>query len=170
MIDYFSPNPMQVKQDAAEPVIFRFEEDFADADMRCIPMIVRFKLDACGIKLKLAEWSRMTVEERHYLTYARCEEPGQLIQYREYLCRLIIEHTRNSPTTIPVPENPPWSRVDEIPYTIQERLSEGSSAVSIEQWRCLTDLQRFALLKLSYGGHENKNFPKALLEFGLVLP
>jgi hypothetical protein len=159
---------MQMKGDMAEPVIFGFEEDFADADIRCIPMIVRFKLDACGIKLKLAEWSRMTVQERRHLTHARCEEPGHLMQFRDYLCKRITERTGNIPTTIPVPENPSWSRTDEIPYTVLEKLSEVSCVVTIDDWRRLTDLQRFALLKLSYGGHENKNFPKALLEFGLA--
>ena len=51
--------------------------------------------------------------------------------------------------------------------TIQEKLQETASAIEIGQWQQLTDLQRFALLKLSYPGHENKNFPKALAEFGI---
>ena len=45
-------------------VYFNFEEDFVENNVRCIPMIVRFKLDACGIKLKLSEWSKMVIEER----------------------------------------------------------------------------------------------------------
>jgi len=30
---------------------FKFEEDFIEEDVRCIPMIVRFKMDLAGIKL-----------------------------------------------------------------------------------------------------------------------
>jgi hypothetical protein len=46
---------------------FEFESDFAQDSIKCIPMIVRFKLDACGIKLRLSEWSRMSAEERQTL-------------------------------------------------------------------------------------------------------
>lgn len=38
-------------------VFFQFESDFV-ATLRCIPMIVRFKLDLCGVKLSLKAWSR----------------------------------------------------------------------------------------------------------------
>lgn len=149
-------------------VFFRFEEDFVEAGVRCIPMIVRFKLDACGIKLKLSEWSRMTHEQRLTLAHARCEAPHEVIRYREELYRMIVSQAGDAPTLIPVPSNPAWSRRDEIPYTILEKLRESSASIPLSQWEQLTDLQRFALLKLSYGGHENRNFPRALSEFGLT--
>lgn len=157
-----------MNKSAEEGVFFRFEEDFVEAGVRCIPMIVRFKLDACGVKLKLSEWSRMTHEQRRYLAYAGCAAPQEVIRYREDLYRMIGMQSGESPTLIPVPSNPAWSRRDEIPYTIQEKLQESASSILLEQWQELTDLQRFALLKLSYPGHENKNFPRALAEFGLT--
>jgi hypothetical protein len=43
--------------------IFDFERDFAGS-LRCIPMIVRFKLDQCGVKLSLRQWSQL------------CQRPG----------------------------------------------------------------------------------------------
>ncbi|RYZ55838.1 MAG: hypothetical protein EOP49_01985 [Sphingobacteriales bacterium] len=51
---------------------FKFEEDFMEDGIRCIPMIVRFKLDLAGIKLKLAEWCRFSVDERATLTGLPC--------------------------------------------------------------------------------------------------
>ena len=42
---------------------FEFEADFVDS-WRCIPMQVRYKLDTCGIKLKLAEWNQMNQTNR----------------------------------------------------------------------------------------------------------
>jgi hypothetical protein len=146
---------------------FRFEEDFVEENVRCIPMIVRYKLDACGVKLKLVEWSRMTTEEREHLASMPCVDPEEVRGYREYLCALIHRRTGGIPTFIPVPGSPAWSRLDEIPYTIQEKLRGMASSLSLKQWQSLSALQRFALLKLSYGGHENKNFPRALKEFGL---
>ena len=156
-----------MKQSPEEVVFFRFEEDFVEQGVRCIPMIVRFKLDACGIKLKLAEWSRMTPEQRMHLACAECESVTDVMRYREDLYRAIVHLTGDAPTLIPVPESPAWSRKDEIPYTVRERLQDMSFAMDLSQWQQLTDLQRFALLKLSYSGHEHKNFRKALTEFAV---
>ncbi|MEX2233451.1 MAG: nitrate reductase associated protein [Cyclobacteriaceae bacterium] len=157
-----------MNRNAVQNVFFKFEEDFVESNIRCIPMIVRFKLDACGIKLKLAEWSRMKPEDREGLVMTECETAEDILRYRENLRTLIIRHTGNSPTDIPVSESPAWSRTDEIPYTIKEKLQESASTFSLEQWQSLSHLQRFALLKLSYPGHENKNFPRAMAEFGLM--
>ena len=147
---------------------FKFEVDFIEPNIRCIPMIVRFKLDASGIKLKLAEWSRLTTDERTHLAVASCETHAEVALFREELHRLIFARTGTAATDIPVQANPVWSRTDEIPYTIQEKLADTDHELSLEQWQGLTNLQRFALVKLSYPGHENKNFPMAMAEFGLV--
>ena len=146
---------------------FKFEEDFIEPSIRCIPMVVRFKLDACGIKLKLAEWSRMTLDEREKLASGACETPDQVLRYSAALVELILSRTGQRPTQIPVEHDPAWSRMDEVPLPVREKLREQRCVVSLVQWQALTALQRFALLKLSYPGHENKNFPRALEEFGL---
>ncbi|MBC7424630.1 MAG: hypothetical protein H7334_14405 [Ferruginibacter sp.] len=41
--------------------------------------------------------------------------------------------------------------------------------ITVYKWKRLTHLQRFALLKLFSPRHENKNFPKAMVEFGLAV-
>ena len=146
---------------------FRFEEDFVEAGIRCIPMIVRFKLDACGIKLKLSEWSKMNPAERNHLAESPCETAQEVSQYRQGLYDLILRRTGEAPTLIPVEKDPAWARI-EIPYTVTEKLAQLSVECSPERWQQLADLQRFALLKLSYAGHEHKNFSRALEEFGLI--
>jgi hypothetical protein len=147
---------------------FAFEADFTEDNIRCIPMIVRFKLDACGIKLKLKEWSKMTVEERENLAVLPCESTIEQNSYREYLKRVIYHHTGDLATEIPVMEKPIWAVVDEIPYPVQEKLTQFDWSISAQKWKELSDLQRFALLKLSYPGHENRNFPRAVREFNLL--
>jgi hypothetical protein len=146
---------------------FEFESDFVEDNVRCIPMIVRFKLDACGIKLKLKEWSKMNVEERENLALFPCTTHAEITQYRIYVRKTIFNHTGSDATEFPVLQNPTWS-IDEIPFPIEEKLKEFNWSISIAQWTTLRDLQRFALLKLSYPGHENKNFPLAMKEFNLV--
>lgn len=44
----------------------------------------------------------------------------------------------------------------------------GVPAPTDAQWRDLSDLQRFTLIKLTRAGHDNDNFYPALVEFGLV--
>lgn len=147
---------------------FAFEADFVEDNVRCIPMIVRFNLDACGIKLKLKEWSKMTIGERENLATLTCESAASANSYKEYLTQIIQYHTGDAATEIPIMENPTWAVTDEIPFPVQEKLTEFGWTVSVQRWKALTDLQRFALLKLSYPGHENRNFPKAVKEFNLL--
>jgi hypothetical protein len=147
---------------------FEFEADFVEENVRCIPMIVRFKLDACGIKLKLKEWSKLSADERENLAMFPCHTPEQTAIYKKYLQEIIHLHTGEMATEIPVMVNPTWSIKDEIPFPLQEKLKECDLTISLRQWIGLSDLKRFALLKLSYPGHENRNFPIAMREFELV--
>ena len=148
---------------------FHFEQDFMEDNIRCIPMIVRFKLDACGIKLKLKEWSKMTVEEREQLALLPIDSAVDLDFYRAYLQRTVHSHTGEHVTLLPINiAYHYWSSVDVLPSVLEEKLEDSKMSISIAQWRKLRVLQRFALLKLTRPGHENKNFPKAMKEFGLV--
>jgi len=148
---------------------FHFEQDFMEDNIRCIPMIVRFKLDACGIKLKLKEWSKMTVEEREELALLPIDSRGDLDVYKTYVQELIYSRTGENATLFPASSGYNyWASVDTLPAVLKEKLEESKMGISVVQWRNLSILQRFALLKLTRPGHENKNFPKAMKEFGLV--
>ena len=147
---------------------FKFEEDFVEDNVRCIPMIVRFKLDACGIKLKLAEWSKFAANQRMALAHLPCEATVEIAAYRKYLQRLIKSVTNENATDLKVDHNPQWAQLSEVPIILREKLKELNLSLSLAQWKGLTSLQRFALLKLSAANHENKNFPKAMREFNLA--
>ncbi len=149
-------------------IYFDFEEDFVEDNVRCIPMIVRFKLDACGIKLKLSEWSKMQISERKILAESKCADSNTILQYREYLQQIIIKRTGAIATDLPVDNNPGWADTEILPGILKEKLTEFDWHISLKQWRKLNNLQRFVLMKLCRPGHENKNFPKAMKEFGLV--
>jgi hypothetical protein len=146
---------------------FRFEEDFVEENVRCIPMIVRFKMDAAGIKLKLAEWSRFTVEERIELAVKPCGTEQEAMFYNIYLSAIVQKHTGNEPAAMEINKNPEWSITNNIPQQVSERAATCDYTLTLWQWENLTDLQRFALLKLCRPGHESKNFTGALNEFGL---
>ena len=147
---------------------FDFEEDFIEKNIRCIPMIVRFKLDKVGIKLKLDEWSRLIVEERIELACLSCCNEEETNKYRHYLSGLVKKRSNKEATYLAIDRNPGWADINKIPDLLMARLTEDRLYVSLKQWMALTNLQRFALLKLCRPGHESKNFSKALREFGLT--
>jgi hypothetical protein len=147
---------------------FRFEEDFVEANMRCIPMIVRFKMDLAGIKLKLTEWVKFTNIEKLCLALSPANNTEQIRHYKIMLNRMIFDHTGQTGTSLEINQYPAWSVTDRVPEHLCVYLSGLNKTISSNQWKSLTNLQRFALLKLMREGHENKNFPKALREFGLA--
>ncbi|WP_293309401.1 nitrate reductase associated protein [Pedobacter sp. UBA5917] len=147
---------------------FKFEEDFIEENVRCIPMIVRFKMDAAGIKLKLAEWSKFHPSERIKLALLPVSNQEETDLYHQFLIGLIAKYTGNQATTMAIDPLPDWSNLHRIPNMLTEKSAEMAIQISIQQWCSLTNIQRFALIKLCRSGHENKNFPKAVAEFGLL--
>jgi hypothetical protein len=147
---------------------FKFEEDFIEENVRCIPMVVRFKLDIVGIKLKLAEWSRFHARERIKLALLPAGTNAETKIYHRFLSGLIEKRTGNQPTILAVDPHPGWQNLEQIPAPVKEKSGEFQLNISIGQWKGLTNIQRFALLKLCRSGHENENFPKAASEFGLL--
>ncbi|WP_414585515.1 nitrate reductase associated protein [Scytonema sp. PCC 10023] len=148
------------------PDFFEFEADFVDS-LRCIPMQVRCKLDTCGIKLKLSDWSHLTKADREALVELPCSTETEIQAYREYLQNLILQRTGTSAAELPIEPHPAWLDTN-IPINLQEKAKEFGVTLSPQQWAELTPLQRFALIKLSRPSHENQNFPKALKEFHLL--
>jgi len=147
---------------------FNFEEDFIEKNVRCIPMIVRFKMDTAGIKLKLAEWSKFSVDERIELAKKVCNNDREAEQYNHYLAGLVKKYTGKEATTLIVESNPESANENVVPDILNEKLKDFGWQLPVTEWRTLTNLQRFALIKLCKEGHENKNLPKAMREFGLV--
>lgn len=147
---------------------FLFEEDFIEANVRCIPMLVRFKLDAVGIKLPLETWCKFSVAERRALAIKSCATPEDKSTYHSYLKALINNYTDTTTIDLKINEHPLWADLENVPAALQKKASEFNWFITIKKWKALSNLQRFALLKLFSPGHENKNFQKAMREFGLA--
>ncbi len=145
---------------------FQFEQEFVES-LHCIPMIVRLKLDTCGVKLKLNHWNQFSSQEKQVLINMACETPEEAILYGDFLQTLVTEKTGTPAKTLSIDDNPPWLNANHIPVEIQEKAAEFNKEITLEQWDKLTSLQRFALIKLSRPSHENSNFYSALQEFNL---
>ncbi|NJO78454.1 MAG: nitrate reductase maturation protein NarM [Cyanobacteria bacterium RM1_2_2] len=145
---------------------FQFEADFVDT-LRCIPMQVRYKLDTCGIKLKLPHWNQFNVSERQQLVEMPCTTAAEIQAYRSRLQQMVQVHTGELPADLLV-ESHPWLEAKAIPESVQTQAESVGCSISLTEWANLSPLQRFALIKLSRSQHENKNFLPALQEFGLA--
>ncbi len=150
-----------------DTTLFVFEDDFV-ATLRCIPMAVRFKLDSCGVKVSLRQWSRFTPDERRALLVRPCEAEEEVDAYRTCLLRLIAQRETGEAHGLPPGSTVPWDQTGGTPEAV--RRFAGAVCIappSDDEWSSLTPLQRFVLLKLSRDNHDNVNFVPAMREFGL---
>ncbi len=147
---------------------FDFERDFV-ASLRCVPMAVRRKLDQVRIKLTLRQWSRLSREVREELLGLPCASNLEAESYRRRLIE-VVEAVSQAPLQDLSEEKAiPDPCVDEPPTQIADfARSQGLGPIDRGAWRKLSDLQRFALVKLSRDNHDNVNFVPALREFGLL--
>lgn len=146
---------------------FKFEADFVDS-LRCIPMQVRLKLDTCGVKLKLYHWHQFNQLEKKKLVQQPCNNSQEVLNYKQDLQDLVLAKTGQYAKELEISPNPPWQNLTEIPEQVSNKAQEFNFNLTVEHWQNLTDLQRFALIKLSQSGHENNNFLPALKEFNLL--
>lgn len=145
---------------------FAFESDFV-ASLRCIPMAARLRLDLTGIKLKLNEWSKLDLAAREEVATLPCGTPAERMAYCTRLNDLVAKSSGTVPgmlSDLPVPE---WDNPAAVPAQVTAQAQTSGRSVSQAAWSALTPLQRFALIKLSRAGHENRNFVPACDEFGL---
>ena len=149
------------------PKFFQFEAEFIES-MHCIPMIVRMKLDSCGVKLKLAHWNKFAKSECQNLIEMPCETAEEANSYREFLQNLILQKTGNRAQELEIAPHPPWLNETTIPENLQHKAREFQVDLTLAQWQKLKPLQRFALIKLSSPSHESKNFLPALKEFKIT--
>lgn len=147
--------------------IFGFESDL-ERSLVCIPLAVRFKLDKCGIKLSLDEWQRLSIEDRQGLLEVRCEGQVGIATYRRALLALIRATSDREPRVLNLVGSRPWED-PEVPEQVRRKTQElGAIPPAPYQWRALTPLQRFALIKLSRDGDHARNLMPALREFELL--
>lgn len=146
--------------------IFDFEADFS-GDLRCLPMAVRRKLDLAGVKLKLVHWHGLSPAERLRLLEWNDDGPS-LQELRDWL----LERSNGLAEGPAKPMEPArscaWQQAGTLPGEVGLSCTQLGLKIEPQGWACLDELQRFALIKLSHPGHEHRNLPRALGEFGLL--
>lgn len=147
--------------------LFRFEADFA-ADLRCLPMAVRRKLDLAGQKLRLSQWHALSDPERQRLL-AWEDSAAAIEALADWLQQRSAALPGGSIATMAPPQEEAWQQGGaEWPEPVLRSCAQLNLAIREEGWSELDELQRFALVKLSHPGHEHRNLPRALEEFHLL--
>lgn len=145
---------------------FEFEQDFVGS-LRCIPMVVRHHLDTCGVKLKLDHWNNFSQTQRQQLVDWPCDTPAAVQTYAEQLQQMITVQTGAPAKTLEIESTPLWQQLTAVPEIVLAKFAAEQVTLTLAQWVALSELQRFALVKLSRPSHENRNFMPAIKEFGL---
>lgn len=119
-------------------------------------MAVRRKLDLCGCKVKLQQWLELSEFDR--------KEILMWSDYPEELMKL-AQRLANCSSKMLIKDQETWQNTDQIPKDLSCSCIEiGKQIPSLEQWKALDELERFALVKLSHPGHEHRNLASALKE------
>src|SRR5688572_2211254 len=140
-----------------DSTIFQFETDFAGA-LYCIPMAVRRKLDLCGVKVSLKQWNRFTLEQREHLVARECDTVEDIDAYEREVVRLLEARAGDEPEFLDREAGAEWKDTSVVPQRLIDYSQERDvPAPSLAQWAALTELQRFALFKLTRPGHTNEN-------------
>ncbi len=145
---------------------FAFESDFV-ADLRCLPMAVRRKLDLAGVKLRLQQWNALSAEERGRVL-AWADAPAAIDDLRGWLLARSAELPGGAARTMAPASDTAWQQGEAPPEVLLRSCAELALPWRAERWPALSELQRFALVKLSHPGHEHRNLPRALAEFDLL--
>lgn len=153
---------------STSPEIFQFEKDFAGA-LYCIPMVVRRKLDLCGVKVSLKQWNKFELDEREQMVAQSCETPREVDEYGRYVVSVIEKRTSEPAQRLEKDDGAEWNDTKSVPRRVVDYSVERDvTPPTVAQWAALTPLQRFSIFKLTRPGHSNENFEPAMREFGLI--
>ena len=132
-------------------------------------MVVRFKLDRCGVKLSLRQWSKMGAVNRTSLLAMRCDTAAEIETYRIAVIHLATAHCAEVIKRLPGDPEPAWANPSRVPGDVLRQAADlRVEPPSPQSWSRLSTLQRFALLKLARSDHDNHNFIPAMREMRLI--
>jgi len=141
---------------------FAFEQDFVGG-WRCIPLCLRRKLDLAGIKLKLGHWNALEHQERQLLVDWP-DDPASLEAMADHIRQLTAPMAEGMAKNLAPARDEPWQAGSSPPADLASSSEALGQPLSPQLWAQLSELERFALAKLSRPGHDHHNLRAALEE------
>ncbi|WP_233799969.1 nitrate reductase associated protein [Paraburkholderia sp. HP33-1] len=149
------------------PLLFDFEVASSE-NFTYIPMSVRFNLDRFGLRITLAQWQQLPLEDRKLLARFPVDEDTQIEpNFDHALFEMLRTHANIEPEWFTPEESPAWRRTDSVPEGVAQQAGlAGLASPSVACWAELDPFKRYVLAKLSRKPEANHDFLPAMKEFG----
>ncbi|OAJ62731.1 hypothetical protein A6V36_20370 [Paraburkholderia ginsengiterrae] len=149
------------------PLLFNFEVQSSE-NFTYIPMSVRFNLDRFGLRITLAQWQMLPLEDRKLLARFPVEEDVEIEpNFDHALFEMLRTHANIEPEWFTPEDAPAWRRTDSVPDGVSKQAQlAGLVAPGVAQWAELAPFKRYVLAKLSRKQEINHDFVPAMKEFG----
>ncbi len=125
---------------------FDFETDLTD-DLELIPITVRRKLDASGVKLHLEEWRRLTLAERRALCHLPIATDEEAAVFAAILTEMVSRACGRPPESIAPNRALADPAASPIPSKVVELI--GKHRLDASGWEKFDFDERYALIKLA---------------------
>ena len=143
---------------------FRFEGE-EEASLEYMPLDLRRKLDLAALRLSLAAWQAMSLDDRASLCAQDVTDDASATAFRERviaLARAVGHDVPDSPKAATV-----W-REASAPEAVVTRAAALGVDVGLAGWSSLDEARRYALYRLADPRKQADKFRSALEEFGLL--
>jgi hypothetical protein len=145
---------------------FAFEDE-TFATLALMPFAVRYRLDRVGLKLSLAAWQELPVDER----LALCEHPVDTDADRStFYARCVRDADAAgfpAKPLAPATDPPPW-RSDDAFAKVAARAEALGRSPARARWEALADEEAYVLWRLADPTKDEARFAAAAREFGLL--
>lgn len=135
-------------------------------DLSLIPLSIRYKLDRSEIKLHLAQWQQISLDDRQRLLDTSCGSATEVAGYRALLTEIIERYFSAPPTSHAPISNAPWADSSRWPQVVIEQCRIQSITLPpVERWQSLSGVDRHALFVLGRSKHAQEEFIAAMCLF-----
>ena len=149
------------------PLLFDFEVESSE-NFTYLPMSVRFNLDRFGLRISLAQWQMLPLEDRKLLARFPVAEDAEIEpNFDHALFEMLRTHANVEPEWFTPEEAPAWRNTDSVPDSVERQAKlAGLAAPSAARWAELDPFHRYVLAKRSRKQEINHDFIPAMKEIG----
>jgi len=139
---------------------YRYEAEFYPNLSRLL-LDLRRKLDVTGIKLRLQDWLKFSLEERSVLCHLPCENDEECQVFTNFLDFLSRKYCGAPIELIEPIDHALWGR-SALPQAVAEKSAALGRVVTLDQWRYWQSHDRYALYKTAVSKKQPEAFEQVL--------
>jgi hypothetical protein len=143
---------------------FRFETQL-NADLSCLPIAARQKLDALGIKVSRDQWLALEMDERRKINDLPAESDSEKRKFAEFVDEIVRRRSGKSPSQLTIDQRAAAVPTGALPQAITDKAREHGFKLDSALWAKLDYDQRYVLLKFGSDERRRRKFAAALKEF-----